>query len=87
MMREPDNMSGVPDGMSGRREPSLEAKFMQYADAHREHYRALLDLAARTRESLETLNRERDELFRALRAAAERLDDAGREIGWLKEDR
>jgi hypothetical protein len=38
-------------------------------------------------ESLETLNRERDELFRALRAAAERLDDAGREIGWLKEDR
>jgi hypothetical protein len=49
MMREPDNMSGVPDGMSGRREPSLEAKFMQYADAHREHYRALLDLAARRR--------------------------------------
>jgi hypothetical protein len=55
---------------------SLEAKFLQYADAHREHYRALLDLAARTRESLETLNRERDELFKALRAAAERLDDA-----------
>jgi hypothetical protein len=78
-MMDASNNSSVPDAMTGRCE-TLEAQFLQYADAHREHYRALLDLSAKVRESLETLNQEREALFRGLRARAEALDDAGREI-------
>jgi hypothetical protein len=82
MMHAPNNNGAVADAMIDRRDRSqtLEAQFLQYADAHRAHYIALVDLQAKVSESLETLNQERGELFKALRARAEALDDGGREI-------
>jgi hypothetical protein len=88
MMHASDNRA-VPDEMSGRREPweTLERKFLEFAESHRQHYLALADLQAKIGESLRVLNAERTALFEGLRARAEALDDASREIVAPREER